>query len=227
MATVGDMSGSEGTKSIYEPFIDTKVNRIRLLTLGWEIIDSKWVYSAKLTSHTLGPELKYNCISYVWGDRKAPPKRTIILNGVSRPLLPSIYPILELIRKKFPNNIHTSGTTLAHSTNTTTPSSTTQPTTNWWIDYLCINQDDVEERNSQVAIMKDIYRGAQEAVVWLGEEDERPLESDVDMEVRNCSGGIKSLQKLREQRYDFYGNTRNKNNLERKEKQKWQLRGTP
>jgi hypothetical protein len=38
-----------------------------------------------------------------------------------------------------------------------------------WIDAVCINQQDVSEREQQVSIMGDIYRGATRTVVWLGE----------------------------------------------------------
>ncbi|KAH8645843.1 heterokaryon incompatibility protein-domain-containing protein [Xylariales sp. PMI_506] len=39
-----------------------------------------------------------------------------------------------------------------------------------WIDAVCINQDDMEERNSQVLLMRSIYRSASKVVVWLGED---------------------------------------------------------
>jgi hypothetical protein len=39
-----------------------------------------------------------------------------------------------------------------------------------WIDALCINQDDMMERNHQVARMGDIYRNATRVIVWLGRE---------------------------------------------------------
>ncbi|KAL9082221.1 MAG: hypothetical protein Q9165_008927, partial [Trypethelium subeluteriae] len=39
-----------------------------------------------------------------------------------------------------------------------------------WIDALCINQADLEERTCQVALMKDIYASAWHVVVWLGPE---------------------------------------------------------
>jgi len=38
-----------------------------------------------------------------------------------------------------------------------------------WIDALCINQGDIQERNSQVLMMRDIYATAQDVAVWLGE----------------------------------------------------------
>ncbi|KAF1929496.1 HET-domain-containing protein, partial [Didymella exigua CBS 183.55] len=37
-----------------------------------------------------------------------------------------------------------------------------------WIDAICINQDDLDERAQQVPFMKDIYRNAGHVVVWLG-----------------------------------------------------------
>ena len=39
-----------------------------------------------------------------------------------------------------------------------------------WVDAICINQMDVQERNSQVAMMNRIYRQAENVIVWLGGE---------------------------------------------------------
>ena len=38
-----------------------------------------------------------------------------------------------------------------------------------WIDAVCINQDDVVERGSQVSIMGDIYSAASRVLIWLGD----------------------------------------------------------
>jgi hypothetical protein len=40
----------------------------------------------------------------------------------------------------------------------------------FWIDALCNNQEDAEERHKQVKRMKDICGKARTVVVWLGEE---------------------------------------------------------
>lgn len=37
-----------------------------------------------------------------------------------------------------------------------------------WIDAICINQDDMEEKNVQVSLMAEIYSGATHVCVWLG-----------------------------------------------------------
>lgn len=39
-----------------------------------------------------------------------------------------------------------------------------------WIDYICINQGDIEERNQQVANMGLLYEFAKSVLIWLGEE---------------------------------------------------------
>lgn len=41
-----------------------------------------------------------------------------------------------------------------------------------WVDAICINQDDTEERNSQVDMMGEIYRSAARVLPWLGEGDD-------------------------------------------------------
>ncbi|KAH9209884.1 heterokaryon incompatibility protein-domain-containing protein [Leptodontidium sp. 2 PMI_412] len=38
-----------------------------------------------------------------------------------------------------------------------------------WIDALCINQDDKDERGKQVQQMRSIYGGAKRVIIWLGE----------------------------------------------------------
>jgi hypothetical protein len=38
-----------------------------------------------------------------------------------------------------------------------------------WIDAICINQNDIPERNAQVRLMDSVYSHAQQTIVWLGE----------------------------------------------------------
>jgi len=39
-----------------------------------------------------------------------------------------------------------------------------------WADSICINQEDIEERQDQVAIMGDIYRLATQVITYIGPE---------------------------------------------------------
>jgi len=41
-----------------------------------------------------------------------------------------------------------------------------------WIDQICIDQENVAEREQQVALMGHLYGQANLALVWLGQEDE-------------------------------------------------------
>ncbi|KAK5163904.1 uncharacterized protein LTR77_010298 [Saxophila tyrrhenica] len=47
-----------------------------------------------------------------------------------------------------------------------------------WVDALCINQQDLEERAQQVSIMSEVYKQCTSALIWLGEE---MLELDVSI----------------------------------------------
>jgi Heterokaryon incompatibility protein (HET) len=42
-----------------------------------------------------------------------------------------------------------------------------------WVDSLCINQEDVEERSAQVSLMRDIYTDSQRVLIWLGEHESK------------------------------------------------------
>ncbi|KAH8672724.1 heterokaryon incompatibility protein-domain-containing protein, partial [Tricladium varicosporioides] len=41
-----------------------------------------------------------------------------------------------------------------------------------WIDAICINQQDTDEKNVQVCRMKEIYEKAKEVIIWLGPESD-------------------------------------------------------
>jgi hypothetical protein len=46
-----------------------------------------------------------------------------------------------------------------------------------WIDAVCINQNDIWERNHQVGFMSFIYRQAYHVIAWLGPETETSHEA--------------------------------------------------
>ncbi|KAG8666666.1 hypothetical protein FPOAC1_011476 [Fusarium poae] len=84
---------------------------------------------------------KFDALSYVWGSGKAEQK--ITLNGHEFSVRQNLWDALYYLRKHCPN-------------------------TNYWIHAICINQNDIDERNRQVRIMHHIYFRAQTVVVWLG-----------------------------------------------------------
>ncbi|KAL5323657.1 hypothetical protein ACEPPN_008197 [Leptodophora sp. 'Broadleaf-Isolate-01'] len=59
-----------------------------------------------------------------------------------------------------------------------------------WVDALCINQEDVDERSSQIKLMRDIYTQTWRVVVWLGEDPDGKAEGAIsllEMAAGECS----------------------------------------
>jgi hypothetical protein len=65
-----------------------------------------------------------------------------------------------------------------------------------WIDAVCINQEDLLERNSQVQIMDQIYRNAETVHIWLGPHDDFSLPAVIVIDVlaRAPSDSINKLE---------------------------------
>jgi hypothetical protein len=69
-----------------------------------------------------------------------------------------------------------------------------------WVDALCINQSDLEERSAQVSLMPRIYRNASTTVIWLGGDEETSLDSvGLLHEVSNWDGEqyVRAVSKLK------------------------------
>lgn len=49
-----------------------------------------------------------------------------------------------------------------------------------WVDAICINQNDVAEKNHQVEMMREIFSGAELVIAWLGSASE---DSDLALEM--------------------------------------------
>jgi hypothetical protein len=86
----------------------------------------------------------YIAISYTWGSKGR--YDHIQLNGTRFPVRRNLWHFLNQMRSR-------------------------QRYSLFWIDAICIDQDDVEEQNHQVGMMREIYSGAQAVWVWLGTED--------------------------------------------------------
>jgi len=87
-------------------------------------------------------------LSYAWDEPdELLPKRFIVCSHNAAEVTPNLFAALQRLR--YPDQSRA-----------------------LWIDALCINQRDEEERGSQVRIMRDIYANARRVLVWLGEESE-------------------------------------------------------
>jgi Heterokaryon incompatibility protein (HET) len=95
----------------------------------------------------------YQALSYCWGDTKA--SAEIYCNNSPLGVTENLFSALCQLRHK------------------------RTPTT-FWIDAICINQVDVEERNSQVRQMRKIFQRSQRTLIWLGKESD---DSDAAMQL--------------------------------------------
>jgi hypothetical protein len=86
----------------------------------------------------------FDALSYVWGKEYHP--TTIQLCGEPHRVTVNLYSALKSLRKI--DNAYII-----------------------WIDALCINQTDLDERSYQVGLMQEIYCNAESVVAWLGESD--------------------------------------------------------
>ncbi|KAI1745662.1 heterokaryon incompatibility protein-domain-containing protein [Xylaria scruposa] len=94
------------------------------------------------------PRTPYKALSYVWGSSKA--VEVINLNDHNHNVTVNLACAIRHIR------------------NTERPI--------WiWIDALCINQVDIYEKGHQVALMRDIYAGAEEVLVFLGDGNDHRI----------------------------------------------------
>jgi hypothetical protein len=88
----------------------------------------------------------------------------------------------------------------------------TNETVTLWVDALCINQENHNEKNHQVQIMREIYRNSEQTCIWLGKAaDDSDLAMDI---IANLDGdnldspynsidasGLKALEKLQKRPY--------------------------
>jgi len=63
-----------------------------------------------------------------------------------------------------------------------------------WIDAICIDQGNIDERGEQVGFMGDIYSNADRVIVWLGKED-----NDTREAVTLISAIARAFKKAREE----------------------------
>lgn len=138
-------------------------------------LDSDRDIKCKLEVVTWSPELRYAALSYVWGDPDT--TQTIFVNGQHFEATKNLRVVLWHIRK---NN------TLLDD-----PSAPDRPEQRrylpLWVDAICVNQKDYQERNEQVMLMGSIYGSADKVIGWLG-----PGEAHQDEAIRAIKGLTKA-----------------------------------
>lgn len=108
----------------------------------------------------------FEALSYTWGAEWS--TRNVIINGEARPVKKNLEAFLRQRREA-------------------------ETAVTLWIDALCINQEDEEEKSRQVPKMSSIYVTANAVTVWLGSADD---DSDIAMKVLRELGSGSPYDKM-------------------------------
>ena len=143
---------------VYQPLADGYIRLVEVLSDTIEAPLQCRIFPCRLED---APSLNYEALSYVWGPQE--PLYDLLCRDVKlrfKPRVLRIGPNLHdaLLHLRFHPSVNTNPRVL-------------------WVDRICINQDDIEERASQVQLMHAIYRRCRQALVWLGMEDSNTEEA--------------------------------------------------
>lgn len=127
--------------------LNSQLQEIRVLELSPGSLDEP--VCCRLYNTSLSSTPIYNALSYVWGDAASSniPGNVIMLDGDPFPVTTNLLSALRHLR----------------------PPAGGKPM-RLWVDAVCINQGDLDERSQQVAMMRDVYASAERVVIWLGED---------------------------------------------------------
>ncbi|KAL9046329.1 MAG: hypothetical protein Q9214_000809 [Letrouitia sp. 1 TL-2023] len=144
--TISDDTVSSSTCLIYEK-LELAVGEFRILFLQPARDKADDIHCLLMKDH-LGPKSGnkpiYEALSYTWGEAKE--MHIIFVNERPFPVIPNLFVALKYLRKTEESRI-------------------------LWIDAICIDQNSLLEKTHQVGMMRDIYRGASQVLIWLGESD--------------------------------------------------------
>jgi len=111
---------------------------------------------ADLVTYSIDDLAPYQTLSYVWAEDDRTPSMNwkIKVGGRSLAVLESLKPFFDALRDK---DLLLDGTW-------------------WWIDSICINQNNDEEKNHQVKLMRQLYSDCRACIIWLGSATRREEE---------------------------------------------------
>jgi hypothetical protein len=123
--------------------LPSAARHIRLLILHAGSGDTPLSASLRLVEWAASQRPNYEALSYMWGP--AEPKATLSIEGQVFLLRPNIHAFLKRLR---------------HSREART----------LWLDAVCIDQNNLTERNEQVSHMGEVYRSCSRCLLWLGND---------------------------------------------------------
>lgn len=153
----------------YSPLNENR-NEIRVLTLHPGDFSADIIVSIHKVRLTAKNPPVYEALSYVWGTTDNPVDIEVKSSGNDRLHQYGCRPPWRLSRRKR-TPLQSGRLSITQNLAIALPYLRYKDKIRrLWIDAICINQQDLRERSSQVKRMGDIYRLAYRAVVWLGTE---------------------------------------------------------
>ena len=136
-----DRSEEPPTPFRYERLGNTEIRLLRLQPYGLAKRLSGSLETIRLHNDDGSLSTQFEALSYFWGDEAA--DCTFSLNNTPFLIKPNLQGALRELGKGKVERL-------------------------LWIDAICINQADINERNEQVRMMSSIYRQATRVVIWMG-----------------------------------------------------------
>jgi len=109
----------------------------------------------------------YEALSYVWGSSNTP--QSVFIDNCDLPVTANLYQALSRLRDRTFERI-------------------------LWVDYICINQADEQEKEHQIQSMAKIYGQANRVIVYLGEAADDSDQALEDIRVAAEAESISSSQ---------------------------------
>jgi hypothetical protein len=145
----------------YRRLLDAEIRLLRVLPSN-----PQGGIRCELDQLPLTGNLNYDALSYAWGN-PSEDARTVLLDGILFQVTASLYQALAQFQS-LPERSYADRYI--------------------WIDAICINQADAEEKSKQVMRMADIYSSARQVVVWLG-----PNPRHLDLHVKDLFSLMNSM----------------------------------
>jgi hypothetical protein len=174
LAAVGKRSGSDHAipKVVIGPPIPVmpslKDHEIRLVHINPSTGPEGMIH-CNLVTVNLEESPQFEALSYEWGP--ALPNVQIMMNGRSVSVRENLWWALRHLQLEDSRRVI-------------------------WIDALCINQQDMAERNHQVAQMGQIYRAATRCIAWIGRER---IVHESTSQVDDCEPAMEFIKKCQNQ----------------------------
>ncbi|KAK4031280.1 heterokaryon incompatibility protein-domain-containing protein, partial [Parachaetomium inaequale] len=137
---------------IYRP-LDATQDSIRLLFIH-PADDPDAPIRCTVSEAKFSERPQYEALSYMWGDEAF--RRPIFINDQQLQITQNLSDALHFLRLRQRDSNGSGAAGL--------------PSLRYWIDAICINQNDVHEKNKQIRVMPHIYFRAKTVLVWLGKK---------------------------------------------------------